>query len=94
MFVSFFPQLVAGPIERSGNLIKQLRESHKFDGNKVRDGLIIMLYGYFMKLVIADRIAVFVDSVYANYEEYRGWYIIVATILFGIQVAYIAYKLV
>ena len=86
LFVSFFPQLVAGPIERSGNLIKQLRESHKFDGNKVRDGLIIMLYGYFMKLVIADRIAVFVDSVYANYEEYRGWYIIVATILFGIQI--------
>lgn len=86
LFVSFFPQLVAGPIERSGNLIKQLREPHQFDGDKVRDGLILMLYGYFMKLVIADRIAIFVDTVYADYTTYRGWYLIVATVLFGIQI--------
>ena len=86
LFVSFFPQLVAGPIERSGNLIKQLREPHCFDADKVRDGLLLMLYGYFMKLVIADRIAIFVDTVYANYGEYRGWYLIVATVLFGIQI--------
>ena len=86
LFVSFFPQLVAGPIERSGNLIHQLREEHKFDLLNIREGLLIMLWGFFMKLVIADRAASFVDTVYNNFETYKGWYLIVATIIFGIQI--------
>ena len=86
LFVSFFPQLVAGPIERSKNLLVQLERENKFDFLNVREGLLMMLWGFFMKLVIADRVALFVDTVYGDYYTYRGWYIIVATILFGIQI--------
>lgn len=86
LFVSFFPQLVAGPIERSKNLISQLDEEHHFDLEVIREGLLMMLWGFFMKLVIADRAAIFVDTVYDNYVDYKGWYIVVATILFGFQI--------
>ena len=86
LFVSFFPQLVAGPIERSGNLLKQLRDNHRFDLNVIREGLLMMLWGYFLKLVIADRVCLFVDCVYDNYTNYSGWYLIVACSLFGLQV--------
>ena len=86
LFVSFFPQLVAGPIERSKNLLWQLREEHKFDYDNFRDGIYLMLWGYFLKLVLADRIALFVDKVYGNYEWYNGVYLIVATILFAFQI--------
>lgn len=86
LFVSFFPQLVAGPIERSKNLLLQLSIDNEFDLDNVRDGLLIMLWGFFMKLVIADRAAIFVDSVYNDYNTFGGWYIIVATILFGFQI--------
>ena len=67
LFVSFFPQLVAGPIERSKNLLNQLSEPKKFSFENVREGLLLMLWGFFLKIVIADRIAVFVDTVYGNY---------------------------
>lgn len=86
LFVSFFPQLVAGPIERSGNLLIQLRENHKFDFGNVREGLLTMLWGFFMKLVIADRVCAFVDFIYNDYENYTGWYLIVATVFFGVQI--------
>lgn len=86
LFVSFFPQLVAGPIERSKNLLLQLTNDNKFDLDNIRDGLLMMLWGFFMKLVIADRAAIFVDSVYNDYYAFTGWYIVVATILFGFQI--------
>lgn len=86
LFVSFFPQLVAGPIERSKNLIRQLALPQKFSFEKTRDGLLLMLWGFFLKMVLADRIAIFVDTVYSNYSTYTGFYIIVATILFAIQI--------
>ena len=86
MFVSFFPQLVAGPIERSGNLIHQLHEEHSFDLLNIREGLLTMLWGFFMKMVIADRAAIYVDTVYSDYSSHSGWYIIVATVLFGLQI--------
>lgn len=86
LFVSFFPQLVAGPIERSKNLLKQLSVYNKFSFEKARDGLFLMLWGYFLKVVVADRIAIFVDTVYGNFEQYGGWYLIVATVLFSIQI--------
>lgn len=86
LFVSFFPQLVSGPIERSKNLLKQLAVPHKIDFDKFRDGLLLMIWGFFLKLVLADRIAVFVDSVYGGYNEFGGWYLVIATILFAIQI--------
>lgn len=86
LFVSFFPQLVAGPIERSRNLLKQLTECKKFDFEKARDGFLLMIWGYFLKVVVADRIAIFVDTVYGDYKTYIGWYIVVATVLFAVQI--------
>lgn len=86
LFISFFPQLVAGPIERSKNLLKQVREEHHFDFLQMRDGLLLMLWGFFLKLVIADRAAVVVDTVYGDYITYSGMFLVVATILFSIQI--------
>lgn len=88
LFVSFFPQLVAGPIERSKNLLRQLAAPAKFKFENLRDGLLIMLWGYFLKLVIADRLGIYVDSVYASWESYiyAAWYLIIAVIFFVIQV--------
>lgn len=86
LFVSFFPQLVAGPIERSKNLLLQLREDHYFDFENVREGLLIMLWGFFMKLVIADRAGTFVDTVYNDFYKFNGFYIVIGTVLFGIQI--------
>lgn len=86
LFVSFFPQLVAGPIERSKNLIKQLAVPHKFEFNNLKKGVLLMIWGYFLKIVIADRIALFNDTVFQNYETYSGWYIVIAVLLANIQV--------
>lgn len=72
LFVSFFPQLVAGPFERANNILPQFRERHKFDVLKAIDGLKLMLWGYFMKVVVADRLAVYVDAVYNNVEQHNG----------------------
>ena len=86
LFISFFPQLVAGPIERSRNLMHQLYEPHKFDFRRVKDGLLLMGWGFFQKLVIADRIAVLVDTVYGDYTCYSGMQIALATLLFAFQI--------
>ena len=86
LFVSFFPQLVAGPIERSKNLLKQLAVPTKFNFELAREGFLLMLWGFFLKIVVADRIAIFVDTVYGDYITYSGWYLIVATILFAFQI--------
>lgn len=86
LFVSFFPQLVAGPIERSKNLLTQLRTPNAFKAENVKMGLVTMLWGYFLKLVIADRIAMYVDEVYGNYPAYPGVYLLIATILFAFQI--------
>lgn len=86
LFVSFFPQLVAGPIERSKNLLKQLSTQHKFNYENFTNGILLMIWGYFLKMVIADRIAIFVDTVYGDYGTYGGMYIVVATMLFAIQI--------
>lgn len=86
LFVSFFPQLVAGPIERSKNLLKQVNVPQKFDYEKCRDGFLLMLWGFFMKLVISDRAAILVNTVYGNIDKYSGLYFVVATILFSFQI--------
>lgn len=86
LFVSFFPQLVAGPIERSKNLLAQLHESHPLDYENIRKGALLVLYGLFLKMVIADRAAVIVNTVYGDSSKYPGFYIIVATVFFSIQI--------
>lgn len=86
LFVSFFPQLVAGPIERSKNLLIQISKKHSFDYERVKTGLMYILWGLFLKMVIADRVAILVNTVYNNYTEYAGFQLIIATIFFGIQI--------
>lgn len=86
LFVSFFPQLVAGPIERSKNLLVQLSKPAKFDFDNIKEGILLMIWGFFLKIVLADRIAIFVDTVYGDYITYGGCYLIIATILFAFQV--------
>ena len=86
LFVSFFPQLVAGPIERSKNLIHQLKENHSFNWQKVKSGIFLMLWGFFQKLVIADRAAIAVNAVYNNHSAFGGTEIAVATVLFALQI--------
>lgn len=86
LFVSFFPQLVAGPIERSKNLLIQINEKHYFNHYNMKNGLLLMLWGYFQKLVVADRIAIMVNDIYENYAYYFGCQIVMATVLFSIQI--------
>ena len=86
LYVMFFPQLVAGPIERPYNLLPQLHAQHTFDYQRVTDGLKLMAWGFFKKIVIADRLAIPVNQVYANPHEYTGISLIVATIFFAYQI--------
>lgn len=86
LFVSFFPQLVAGPIERSKNLLKQISQDNAFSYENFRRGLLIMLWGYFQKIVIADRIGLLVDTVYGNVGGYEGSYFLLASVLFAVQI--------
>jgi D-alanyl-lipoteichoic acid acyltransferase DltB (MBOAT superfamily) len=85
-YISFFPQLVAGPIERADKLLPQFPAEHRFDYQKTKNSLLLMLWGFFMKIVIADRIAIYVDAVYDNYESFGGWLLILATVLFAFQI--------
>ncbi|MBR5225083.1 MAG: MBOAT family protein [Clostridia bacterium] len=86
LFVSFFPQLVAGPIERSKNLLRQVNEDHEFDFAKARDGVLIMLLGFFEKLIVADRASLYVNAVYNQWEMAAGWQIVLATVAFAFQI--------
>ena len=88
LFVSFFPQLVAGPIERSKNLLHQIdrMKEIKCDLDKVYKGLLLMAWGLFEKTIISDRLAIVVDQIYGNYEEYGLLPITIATILFAFQI--------
>ncbi|MCP4121630.1 MAG: MBOAT family protein [Bacteroidetes bacterium] len=86
LYVAFWPQLVAGPIERSNQLLPQLRKSFNFDYDRVRSGLFRMMIGFFKKVVIADRIAYYSDFMYTHYEESSGWTILFGAYCFAIQV--------
>ncbi|MGI9552855.1 MAG: MBOAT family O-acyltransferase, partial [Aurantibacter sp.] len=66
LFVSFFPQLVAGPIEKAAHLLPQFDNAKKFDYHRIKDGLILMALGFFKKMVIADRLAILVNTVFNN----------------------------
>jgi len=86
LYVSFFPQLVAGPIERSQNLIPQFKQKQSFDYDRVASGLKLMAWGFFKKLVVADRLALYVDEVYNNPGAYEGGPVVIATYFFAFQI--------
>jgi len=86
LYVTFFPQLVAGPIERSTRLLPQFFVKHDFDYERLRSGLLIMMVGFFKKLVIADRLSIYVDEVYNNPGKYHGLPVIAATYFFAFQI--------
>lgn len=85
-FVSFFPQLVAGPIERARHLIPQFKKRPVFSYDQATSGLKSILWGLFKKMVIADQLAKLVDAVYAQPENFSGWSVLIATFLFGYQI--------
>jgi alginate O-acetyltransferase complex protein AlgI len=86
LFISFFPQLVAGPIERAGNLLGQLHQSHNFDYYRIVAGLRRMAWGFFKKIVIADNLALMVNQVYNNPIEFEGISYLIATVFFAFQI--------
>jgi alginate O-acetyltransferase complex protein AlgI len=85
-FVAFFPTVSAGPIERAKHLIPQLRRPFVFDEDRTVDGLRLILWGAFKKAVIADQIAVYVNSVYGQAQAYSGLPLVAATLFFSIQI--------
>ena len=86
LFISFFPQLVAGPIERAKNMLPQFREKHKFSYENFDAGPRLMIWGFFMKLCVADRVSTYVDAVYNNYMEHSGVSLLLATFFFTFQI--------
>ncbi|PPK74163.1 D-alanyl-lipoteichoic acid acyltransferase DltB (MBOAT superfamily) [Methylobacter tundripaludum] len=86
LYVMFYPQLVAGPIERPQNLLHQFREEHRFNYDDVTSGLRLMAWGLFKKAVIADRLAQFVSPVYDHPENFDGGVLMAATLFFTFQV--------
>jgi D-alanyl-lipoteichoic acid acyltransferase DltB (MBOAT superfamily) len=84
-YVSFFPLLVSGPIERSRHLLPQLRQPARWDAGRVRSGVLRMLWGFFQKLVIADRLGGYVDAVYLRPEQHHGLALLLASYLFIVQ---------
>lgn len=86
LFVSFFPQLVAGPIERAKNLLPQFHYSHKFDSDGFIEGFKQVVWGYFMKLCIAENVASYVDAVYNNLPNHNGTSVLLATFFFTFQI--------
>ena len=82
LFVSFFPQVTSGPISTAEELMPQIKATHKFDYEQGKQGLKQLLWGMFIKLVIADRLGLFVDTVYANYVHYSGATCFVASVFY------------
>lgn len=85
-FVSFFPQLVAGPIERAKNLLPQFSLERKFELDKIKDGLRQILWGLFKKIVIADNVAIAVNAIYGNYGDQGSLSLLYASVLFFFQI--------
>ena len=86
LFVSFFPQVMSGPISKADELLPQIKNPHKFDYEQGKQGLKHLLWGMFIKLVVADRLGLFVDTVYANYIHYSGSTCFVASIFYTLQI--------
>ena len=86
LYVTFFPKMLAGPIERAGNLIPQLKQERKFDSELGVDGLKRMRWGCFKKIVVADTLVLYVDTVYDNMSAHTGFALFLAAIFFSIQI--------
>ena len=85
MFISFFPLIIQGPIARYDQMKTQLFAGNKFEEKKFVKGLQLIIWGFFLKMMIADKSAVIVNTVFENHEMYVGWYVVLAGILYSIQ---------
>ena len=85
-FISFFPQLVAGPIERASNLLPQIKAYHTFNYNQTIYGSKLIIWGLFKKMAVADNLSPYVDRVYENVLQFQGFAFILATIFFAFQI--------
>ena len=86
LFVSFFPQIIQGPIARYDQLAEQLYEGHKFSYENFTFGMQLILWGFFKKLIIADRVGILVSQVFDNYTDYAGGVVFVALLFYTIQI--------
>ena len=86
LYVCFFPTLLAGPIERGSHLLPQLRGEYRFDYDRVTYGIKLAAWGLFMKVVVADRLGIFVDQVFNNVRAYRGLPLLLASAFFSVQI--------
>ena len=86
LYLLFFPKIAQGPIERPQHLMPQFRQHHSFNYDMVVQGLKLILWGYFKKLVVADRLAIYVNAVFSNSEHHNGTTLIIATIFFAFQI--------
>lgn len=85
-YLTFFPQLIAGPIDRATNLLPQLHEKKLFDGRYLTTGAKMMLWGYFMKVVFANRASIYVDAIYNNMDQHNGTSLLLAAVLYSMQI--------
>ena len=86
VYVAFFPQLVAGPIERATSFLPQISNPRKIDLSQINAGIFLIIWGYFKKLVVADNLAKIADSIFNNYSDYQGLDIIIGILAFTIQI--------
>ena len=86
LFLSFFPLVLSGPIERAPSMLPQFKHKLEFNYQKIVNGLQLMLWGYFMKLVVADRIAIYVGQIFDHVDQHSGSTLFLATLLYPIQV--------
>lgn len=86
LFISFFPQIIQGPISRHDQLANQLYEGHRFEYQNLTHGAQLIMWGFFKKLVIADRVAILCDQVFDNYGDYTGGAVFVALLFYTIQI--------
>ncbi len=86
LYMAFFPKLIAGPIERAGGLLAQLQKKCKIDLDRISSGIALVTLGIFKKVVIADRLAIYVDKVFSNPHDYWGQTLILASYFFTLQI--------
>lgn len=86
LFVSFFPTILSGPIERSKGLLRQIQSGTDFDYQQAKSGLVFMLWGFFEKCVVGDSIGIYVDEVFGNYTGYSSYHVWIAILMFTIQI--------
>ncbi len=86
LYVMFFPQLVTGPIERPGNLLRQLREEKKYEYDNISKGFRLIIFGLFIKMVVADNVGAYVDMIYADPSKYNSWDIILGMFFYSFQI--------